>query len=64
MANGTRTGAHGRARRNGLPRVHSVEGVTVRVNLRRAAAVVTRGTKWDRGYKVPGSRNPHKVGRG
>jgi len=63
MANGTRQGAHGSTRRNGLPRVHSMEGVQARF-VQRQAHVPTTSDKFRGGFRVPGSRNPAKVGRG
>ena len=63
MANGTRQGARGSTRRNGLPRIHSAEGVEARFILRRAHVPKT-ADKFRGGFRVPGSRNPRKVGRG
>lgn len=63
MANGTRQGARGSTRRNGLPRVHSMEGVSARFRI-RAAHVPSTSDKFRGGFKRPGSRNPRKVGRG
>ncbi len=63
MANGTRQGAHGSTRRNGLPRVHSLQGVQARYDQRRATVPHT-SDKFRNGYTVPGSRNLAKVGRG
>jgi hypothetical protein len=64
MANGTRQGAHGRTRRNGLPRIHSPEGVAARFQIRRGHAPVTTTDRFRGGFRVPGSRNVNKVGRG
>lgn len=64
MANGTRQGAHGTTRRNGLPRVHSLEGVLVRARQRAITMPKAPGTKYVNGFRKPGSMNPRKVGRG
>ena len=70
MANGTRQGAHGSTRRNGLPRIHSMQGVAERARTRRATAPSpsdiskVAGPKFADGMKAPGSMNPRKVGRG
>jgi hypothetical protein len=63
MANGTTQGAHGGRRRNGLPRVHSPEGVTARARL-RSAHIPSTSDKYRGGFTPPGSMNPAKVGRG
>jgi hypothetical protein len=64
MASGTKVGAHGRTRRNGLPRISSVEGTTVRMDTRVATMPKAPGTKYAGGFTRPGSRNRKKVGRG
>jgi len=68
MANGTATGPRlrngdHRARRNSKPRVCSMEGVQVRFDQRRGTMPRT-SDKFRDGFRIPGSRNPKKVGRG
>lgn len=68
MASGTTQGpklpnGDYRTRRNGLPRVHSMEGVHARF-IQRAATVPHTSDKYRGGFRTPGSRNPRKVGRG
>lgn len=55
---------NGRAR-NQRPRVHSPAGIDARV-ARRVATAEARGAreqKFDKGFHIPGSRNPRKVSR-
>jgi len=59
------SGNPGTRRRNQRPRLHSPAGVKARA-ARRAATAEPRGAReqrFDRGYHVPGSMNPRKVGR-
>jgi hypothetical protein len=63
MAQGQTTGAHGRTRRVTLPRVGSMEGNFQRAQ-RRANTTPSTSDKFRGGFKVAGSRNPRKVGRG
>jgi hypothetical protein len=63
MANGQLVGAHGRSRRNQLPRVSSPEGRQIRQQ-RRAATKPVTSDKYRGGFKKAGSGNPRKVGRG
>jgi hypothetical protein len=56
VANGKSTG------RNLLPRISSTEGIESRMDRRLDA--MPKGTKNDRGYRKPASRNRRKVGRG
>jgi hypothetical protein len=63
MANGQTSGAHGRSRRVTLPRVGSREGNIARAQLRAKHKPIITG-KFAAGFKLAGSRNPRKVGRG
>lgn len=63
MAAGQQNGAHGKTRRNHLPRVGSVQGIKARHDTRVAAMPRLTG-KFAGGTRKPGSRNPKKVGRG
>ena len=58
---------HGKGRHvvNDRPRVSSPAGIKVRAARRVASAAPSgpREQRFDRGYNVPGSLNPRKVGR-
>lgn len=63
MATGQQTGAHGKTRRNHLPRVGSLEGNLKRSQIRAQNQPKLTG-KYRDGTTKAGSRNPRKVGRG